>query len=130
MRCSAHRMATVKRRAYRFARAGVGCALALVVWGSLTVHAQGLDITITPGLGHDQFTETFYIDDTTSVSSDSLTRIRRTEDALRESFGSMGVDLALDRWELVSTTYATNSAWRNISAMRGRVQTGRLDARV
>ncbi len=130
MRCPSHRMVTLKRRAYRDAGARVGCVMALIVLGNMTVHAQGLDVTLTPGLGHDQFTETFYIDDTTSVSSDSLARIRRTEDALRESFGSMGVDLSLNRWELTSTTYTTNTAWRNISAMRGRFQIGRLATRV
>ncbi|GAB4320987.1 MAG: hypothetical protein Kow0074_11680 [Candidatus Zixiibacteriota bacterium] len=92
--------------------------------------ASALDMTVTPGIGHDQFTETFYIDDTSSVSIDSLERIRRTENALLESYGSIGLGLAVDRWQLESTVYGTDAVWRNISSLRGRVQSGRWTASV
>ena len=39
--------------------------------------AQGTAFTITPGIGHDRFTETFFLEDSTSVTLDSLERIDR-----------------------------------------------------
>lgn len=85
--------------------------------------AQGVEWTITPGAGHDRFTETFYLDDTTSIQSDSLKQIKLTEDALRESYGSLGIGAQQGRWSLETTAYATDAAWRDISVLRGRFGT-------
>lgn len=103
------------------------CSLTVVMAAS---SASALDFIVTPGIGHDQFTETFYIDDTSSVSIDSLERIRQTENALLESYGSVGLGLTMDRWQLESTVYGTDAVWRNISYLRGRVQSGRWSAAI
>lgn len=88
--------------------------------------ADNLTLTITPGIGHDRFTETFYLDDSTSVSADSLARIKTTEDGLRETYVSLGLGLQKGHWQVASTHYATDAAWRNISYGQGRITSGRL----
>ena len=114
-------------------RIGLGPGLAAVLFGLFVVTAycqfacsEEFIFTLTPGVGHDRFTETFYLDDTASVSADSLARIRTTEDGLRETYGSLGAGLRHGYWQLTTTHYATNAAGRNISYGQGRWTTGRL----
>jgi hypothetical protein len=64
------------------------------------------------------------LDDSTSVSADSLVRIKTTEDGLRESYGSLGLGLRQGHWRFTTTHYATDAAWRNISYGQGRWTTG------
>ena len=108
------------------------CAIVVLIvalWSANSA-ATGIDFTVTPGLGHDQFTETFYIDDSNSVQLDSLERIKKTEDALQESYSAMGLGIRTGAWNLESTVYATDAVWRNISYLRGRISSGRLSARI
>jgi hypothetical protein len=98
--------------------------LAAMLGSSQTSRPQGL--LVTPGLGHDRFTETFFLEDSTSIDPDSLEQIKRTEEGLRESYVSLGLGLDHRRWRLESTTYATDAAWRNMSEAWGRVEAGRL----
>ena len=110
---------------------GAGCIRTLIgvlVAAAASPAARGEDftVTLTPGIGHDRFTETFYLDDSTSVSADSLKRIKTTEDGLRESYGSLGAGLTYGSWRLQTTHYATDAASRNISFGHGRWTAGRL----
>lgn len=102
--------------------------LTVSAWSVSGIKAQADDLvwTITPGVGHDRFTETFYLDDSTSVSIDSLERIKLTEDGLRESYASLGLGVQKGHWRFTTTHYATNAAWRNISYGQGRWTAGRL----
>lgn len=88
--------------------------------------AGSQELLLTPGLGHDRFTETFFLEDSTAIDPDSLDQIKRTEDGLRESYASLGIGLKQTGWRLESTTYATDAAWRNISEGWGRVERGRF----
>jgi hypothetical protein len=96
-----------------------------VACGQGAALADGVSFTLTPGAGHDRFTETFYLDDSSAVSLDSLARIKQTEDGLRESYGSLGLGVDYADWHLTSTTYATDAAWRSISYAAGRWMAGR-----
>ena len=53
-------------------------AVCISMISGIDARADDLIWTITPGIGHDRFTETFYLDDSTSVSIDSLERIKLT----------------------------------------------------
>jgi len=87
--------------------------------------AQSASVVITPGIGHDRFTETFFLDDSTSVSLDSLERIKKTQSDLQESYASLGLGLESKRWRLDNTVYATNKVWRNIANGHGRWSAGK-----
>ena len=73
----------------------------------IDARADDLIWTITPGIGHDRFTETFYLDDSTSVSIDSLERIKLTEDGLRESYASLGLGVQKGHWQFTTHSILT-----------------------
>jgi len=95
------------------------------LWTGGRAGAQPSPVTITPGLGHDRFTETFFLDDSSSINPDSLERIRKTQSDLQETYASMRLGLEFERWRLDNTVYATNKAWRSIANGHGRWSAGR-----
>lgn len=92
--------------------------VSLLAWAE--GNAQPLRLEITPGIGHDRFTETFFLDDSTSVSPDSLEQIKKTQSDLQESYASLGLAGSTKNWRIENTVYATNKAWRDIANGHGR----------
>lgn len=89
--------------------------------------AQKTAVIITPGIGHDRFSEIFFLD-SASLSPDSLERIRKTLTDFEETYGSLGLGMESGRWRLENTVYATKSLWRDIALGRGRWTSGRWRA--
>jgi hypothetical protein len=81
---------------------------------------------ITPGIGHDQFEQTFFLEDSLAVDPDSLRSLERTIEELKESYVSL--ETAYDRGatRISNTVYATDAAWRNVADAHTRHRAGRF----
>lgn len=85
---------------------------------------------ITPGLGHDQFEQTYFLEDTLEIAPDSLRALRRTIEELKESYVSLEGAYGKGFTALSNTSYRTDAADRNVTQGRTRLRKGtfRLDA--
>lgn len=129
-----HETATVRRghiaRLTNFSVAFGLLALAVCVLvdclSPTTAHSEDGPWIVVPGLGHDQFEQTFLLEDTASFDPDSLRTLSRTIEDLKESYASLELGYDRGRSRISNTVYATDAAWRNVTEARGRYRTGRL----
>ncbi len=74
--------------------------------------------TITPGLGHDQFEQIYFLEDTLELDPDSLQSLRQTIEELKESYASLEVAYAKGATSISNTAYFTDAAHRNVTQGR------------
>lgn len=105
--------------------------MAFLVYVAVPSRVLAQQFVLTPGIGHDRFTEMYFLEDSSAIHPDSLERIKRTEDGLRETYLSLGAAVEAGQWRIETTQYATDAAWRNISDAWNRWQSRgfRLDGR-
>ncbi len=78
--------------------------------------------TITPGIGHDQFEQTYFLEDTLALDPDSLRALERTIEELKESYASVEAAYARGSTMISNTFYATDAASRNVTLARARLR--------
>lgn len=84
--------------------------------------AQSGPWTITPGIGHDQFEQSYFLEDTLALDPDSLRALERTIEELKESYASVEAAYARGATLLSNTFYATDAASRNVTLARARLR--------
>lgn len=86
------------------------------------LYAQNGPWTITPGIGHDQFEQSYFLEDTLAIGPDSLRTMERTIEELKESYASVEAAYARGATLLSNTFYATDAASRNVTLVRARLR--------
>lgn len=84
--------------------------------------AQSGPWTITPGIGHDQFEQSYFLEDTLALDPDSLRTLERIIEELKESYASVEAAYARGSTLLSNTFYATDAASRNVTLARARLR--------
>lgn len=85
-----------------------------------TATAQDRPLLIAPGVGHDRFEQSFFLEDTLDIDPDSLKTLKRTIEDLKESYVSLETAYQRSATVISNTLYATDAAWRNIATARTR----------
>jgi hypothetical protein len=104
-------------------RIGIWIVFALAaLFHASDLSAQGASWTITPGVGHDQFEQSYFLEDTLGIDPDSLRALERTIEELKESYASVEAAYARGSTFLSNTFYATDAAARNVTLARARLR--------